>query len=275
MSIPLITFNNGVTIPQLGLGTWQMQGEDCINAVRDALALGYRHIDTAKVYGNESEIGKVISDFPREQLFITSKAWPQELTGKQLLEECNESLARLGTTYLDLYLIHWPNKSLDYKDIFTAFKQLYEEKKVRAVGISNFTTNHIKELLPLFTELDLPIVTNQIEYHPFLNQNKLLAYCEEHDMKVTAYSPLARGEVFESEKLRAIAQKYSKTVGQITLRWLIQKGMIVIPKASSHKHMKENMEVFDFILDEEDFTQIEELNKDERLVNPAFSEFDY
>ena len=318
MEIPKIRLNDGNEIPVLGLGTWHLNGESCIYAVKKAIEnfakfkkitkfsgepfenslnnsnlanyskfsieLGYRHIDTAEIYGNENEIGKAISGFNRKELFITSKVFPFmtsnilplpfSLTYKGILKACEKSLLRLKTDYLDLYLIHWPrkNKNMEY---LKACKKLIDDGKIKSFGVSNFTINHLKDMIPAAENLGLKISVNQVEFHPLLYQKELLEFCREQNIAITAYSPLARGRVFENKIIQEISSKYNKTPGQISLKWLLQKEMTAIPKASSEKHLIENLNIFDFILNEEDIKRIDNINENKRVVNPVFAEFDY
>ncbi|AJF62018.1 TPA: aldo/keto reductase [Candidatus Woesearchaeota archaeon] len=269
--IPEIKLKSGVKIPQIGLGTWQLAGQTCGNAVKSALKLGYRHIDTAEIYGNQREIGKAIKGFPRKELFITSKVWHGNLRYNDVLKAYENTISELQTDYLDLYLIHWPNRRIPISETFRALKKLYDEKKVRAVGISNFTIAHIEEALK---HAEIPLVVNQVEFHPFLYQKELLDYCTKKGIKVTAYSPIARGAVFRNDTIIRIAEKYKKTAAQVSLRWLLEQDMVVIPKASTEQHLKENMDVFDFKLNDEDRKKLGNFDQ-KRFVDPiSISEFD-
>ena len=270
MSIPNVKLKNGVEMPILGLGTWQLTGKTCERAVKDAISLGYTHIDTAEFYGNHKEIGKAIKNADRKKLFITSKVWYDNLKYDDVIKACDKTLEDLETSYLDLYLIHWPNKKIDMTETFKALKKLYDDKKIRAVGVSNFTINHIEEALKIS---EVPITVNQVEFHPYLYQKELLDYCNSKEIVLTAYSPLARGKVFNEKKMSEISKKYHKTPGQITLRWMVQKNIVVIPKASSIDHLKSNMAIFDFNITDNENIMIEALNKNERMINPSFAEF--
>ncbi len=276
MQISNITLSNNTEIPSIGLGTWQLTGPECLHAIKTALKIGYRHIDTAEMYMNESEIGQVIreSTIPRDQLFITSKAWQNNLNFERVIKACEISLKRLKTDYLDLYLIHWPDKYLNMKEILRGFKQLYDQKKIKAFGVSNFTINHLKDVIPICKELDLPISVNQVEFHPLLYQKELLDFCKENNITITAYSPLATGKIVKDETIKELAIKHDKTPSQISLRWLLSKGIVVIPKASSDIHLQQNIDI-DFTLDQEDIERIDNIKHQERMINPGFSEFDY
>ena len=269
-----ITLNNQSNIPVLGLGTWRLAGKEATETVRKAIKMGYNHIDTAEMYGNEKQISEAIKNFDRGKLFLTSKVWYENLNYQSVIHACKESLKKLRTDYLNLYLIHWPNPSIDMKETFQALKELYSEGLIRAVGVSNFTIRHLKQALPLCQSLSLPIVTNQVEFHPFLYQESLLNFCRKNNIYLTAYRPIAKGLVNENNIINQIAKKYQKTPVQITLRWLIQQDIIAIPKASSEKHLKENLDIFDFELDHSDIYTIKKVNQNKRMVNTEFADFD-
>ncbi|MBI2106279.1 aldo/keto reductase [Candidatus Woesearchaeota archaeon] len=268
-----IKLKSGHEIPVLGLGTWQLKGDKCREAVKKAIELGYKHIDTAWIYDNQEEVGKGIKDskVEREKLFVTSKVWTEHLGYDDVLKQCNETLAQLDLNYLDLYLIHWPNKDINLSETLRAFKKLVQEDKVRSIGISNFNVARVKEAKE---KSEIPISINQVEYHAYLNQENLLKTCKENNIALTAYSPLARGEVLEDPILIKISNEVDKKPGQVALRWLIQKGIIVIPKASSEEHIKENMEIFNFELSSRQMNDINNIQVKRRLVNPDFSEFE-
>jgi diketogulonate reductase-like aldo/keto reductase len=249
---------DGNSIPALGLGTWQLTGEICVRVVRRALELGYVHIDTAEIYGNQREIGRAIKGFPRSELFLTSKVWTNHLWYEEVLEACDRTLEELGTDYIDLYLIHWPNDEVPLKETLKAMRKLKEKGKVRSVGVSNFDVGHLEEALVVEERL---VVVNQIEFHPYLYPKEVHEFCKRRGIVVTAYSPLGRGRVLQDEKIRRIARKLGRTPAQICLRWAIQKGAVVIPKASSAEHLKENLEVFGWELSEEDMADLDSLNK--------------
>ena len=268
-----IKLSSGNEIPVLGLGTWQLKGAACRASVKEAIELGYRHIDTAWAYDNHTDIAKAIkeSGIKRSALFVTSKVWIENLRYDEVIKQCNESLKQLNTDYLNLYLIHWPNKEVPMKETLGAMKKLFHDGKIKAIGVSNFTINHLKEAM---SSVDLPIAVNQVEFHPYLNQQDLLNFCKENKITVTAYSPLARGDVYNNNFLKELSDKYRKSIAQITLRWLLQKNIVVIPKASSKEHLMENMKIFDFDIDKEDMVKIDELDRMERKINPSFSEFE-
>lgn len=262
-----LSLKNGVKIPQIGLGTYQMQGDTCTEAVRYALDHGYRHVDTAEFYDNEAAIGDAIED--RDSIFLTSKVWRTNLHHDDVIDACNASLNRLDTEHLDLYLIHWPNESIPMEETFDALEELYEKGKIRAVGVSNFTITHLKEAMG---SSDVPITMNQVEFHPFLYQEELLEFCHDHDIQLTAYAPIARNKVAENEQIQEIAERHGKTPAQVSLRWLLQHGTIAIPKASTEAHIEQNMHVFDFELSDEEMRTLNALPQ-ERLIEPGFAEF--
>lgn len=263
--IPTYKLRSNYEIPILGLGTWELLGEKCRNVVRKALELGYVHIDTAEIYGNESEIGEIIQDFSREDIFITSKVMPDNLHYDNVLKSCEKSLRKLKTHYLDLYLIHWPNPNIPVKETFRAMKKLHEEGKVRSIGVSNFDINLLEKALE---EEELPITVNQVEFHPYLYQKELLSFCKEHEIIFTAYSPLARGEIIKDKTIQELGKKYKKTPTQISLRWVLQKEAVVIPKAGSEEHMKENMEIFGWEISDKDVEKIDSIGTKMRYVDP-------
>jgi len=268
-----ILLKSGYSIPVLGLGTWLMNGRECFDAVLIALENGYRHIDTATAYENEDDIGPAIqaSGINRKELFLTSKVWYQKLRFKDVIEQCHSSLEKLRTDYLDLLLIHWPNRSIPMRDTFQAFERLVEEHKVRSIGVSNFTINHLDEALKSTL---LPISVNQVEFHPFLYQKELYQFCKDKQIVITAYSPLARGKVFESDLLQRIGQNKNAGPGQVALAWLIKKGLVAIPKSSSEEHIITNLKALTINLSDDESSMIDNLSTDLRLINPSWSEFD-
>ncbi len=269
MTVATMKLNDGNSIPVIGLGTWQMSEEVCKKAIPIALKLGYRAIDTAYAYYNEKFIGEAIRGFSRNELFITSKLWREFHDPKKVEKLCDISLKDLQTDYLDLYLIHWPEIK-NMVDILGEMLRLKEKGKIKSVGISNATIAHLREII----KQGIQIAVNQVEFHPFLNQSKLLEFCTDHQLAVTAYSPIVQGAVANELTLIEIGKKHKKTPAQVSLRWLIQKGLIVIPKASSEAHLKENIEVFDFDLTREEMQQIEKISTTHRVVFPEFHEFD-
>lgn len=251
--------NNGVKIPCIGFGTWQTpEGEVAYESVKAALECGYRHIDTAAMYGNEASVGRAVkeSGIKREDIFITSKLGNTQHGYEDTKEAFLQTLANLGTDYLDLYLIHWPNP-IKYRDSWQnanagswkAMEEFYEQGKVRALGISNFLPHHIDALLE--TAKIKPAI-NQIRLCPGLTQEEVSAYCLKHDILLEAYSPLGTGKLFTVEKMQELAAKYGKTIAQVGIRWSLQMGYLPLPKSVTPSRIKENAEIFDFTLTEED-----------------------
>lgn len=259
-------------IPALGYGTWQLKGKDCETGVAAALDIGYRHIDTAQIYENEAEVGRALksSGLKREDLFLTTKVWNDNLAGNRFQKSVEESLNKLQTNYVDLLLIHWPISEVPFEEQMKSLRAVHEAGMARMIGVSNFTVAQMREVVE---ELGAPIVNNQVEYHPFLSQKPVLDYVRAHGMFLTAYSPLARGKVREEIALREIAEKHGKTVGQITLRWLVQQERVAaIPKAASLEHIRENFDIFNFELDADDMQRINLLTRRaSRLINPDWA----
>lgn len=268
-----LNLNPQTKIPILGFGTWQLQGDKCQKAVEKALEVGYRHIDTAEVYENHQIIGKVLrkSKIPREKLFITSKVWRDDLGKRNVLKACQKALKELQTSYLDLYLIHWPNRNIPIAETLEALGNLKEKGLIKAIGVSNFTINHLKEALKVGVE----ITNNQVEFHPSLNQKKLKNFCEKRKIVITAYSPLAQGEDLKLPIIRKLALKYKKSPTQVILAWLIQKNIVAIPRSANPKHIEDNFKVLKGNLEERDIKLIDKIGGYLRTINPPFAEFDY
>lgn len=267
-----ITLNSGHKIPQVGLGTWQVQGEQCTQMILDALDVGYLHIDTALRYSNHYDIVKATHTIQREKLFITSKIWRDNLSYIGVIEQVERILEELEVEYLDLCLIHWPNRAFDLKETFQALEELVQKGKIRSVGVSNFTVNHLKDALGVS---NIPISINQVEFHYKLQQYELLDFCNEHNIVIEAYSPLARGEFLENRIIQELAHKYNKSPSQILLRWLIEKHIVIIPKSTHKSRLKENIDIFHFTLCKEDHELINSLNENKRIVVTPFADFDY
>jgi len=264
----------GVAVPTIGLGTWALSGRQCIESVRTALELGYRHIDTADMYGNEREIGTAIREarFDRTQLFITTKVPPGKLHAAAAKRCAEESLKRLGTDYVDLLLVHWPNSQIPLAETLGAFAELHASGKARHIGVSNFPVALLREAVETH---HADLFCNQVEYHPYLSQRAVLAAVRRYGMMLTAYAPIAKGRVPRDANLAAIGRKYGKTAAQLTLRWLIeQDGVVAIPKASSRAHLAANLDIFDFALTPEDRAAIDAMGGDDRLRNFGAARWD-
>ena len=257
----VVTLNNGLKIPQLGFGVWQVPNDEATAAVSKALETGYRLIDTAMIYKNEEGVGKAIkqSSIPREELFITTKVWNSDHGYENTLRAFDASLERLGLDYLDLYLIHWPTPKYDqYVDTYKAMEAIYHEGRVKAIGVCNF---HIEHLQRLMDECEVKPVLNQVECHPYLTQVELKQFCKEHGIFVEAWSPLEQGgEVLQDPTIIKIAQAHGKTPAQVILRWHLQEQSIVIPKSVTPSRIEENFQVFDFRLTESEMEEIHRLN---------------
>jgi diketogulonate reductase-like aldo/keto reductase len=258
-----VKLNNGVKMPIFGLGTFQMRsGKETQQAVLYALEAGYRLIDTAQMYGNEEDVGQALikSGIPREEVFITTKLWNSEHGYQKALNACEESLNKLGSSYIDLYLIHWPVQGLR-NETWRALETLLKKGKCRAIGVSNYMIRHLEELLS--NSKTIPAV-NQVEFSPYLYQEDLLEFCRSHDIQLEAYSPLTKGHMLNDPKLLAIAKKYSKSAAQILIRWVLQKEIVIIPKSSRKERILENADVFDFKISSEDIRLLDSFNQDLR-----------
>lgn len=255
-------------IPGMGLGTWQnTDPETCAKSVREALEIGYRHIDTAQAYGNEEAVGRGIarSSVRREDIFLATKVWTDRLSPGDVVKSTEESLEKLGTDYVDLLYVHWP--AGDYSlETFDGFNKLVEDGKIRNIGVSNFSPSQVEEAMER-----VDVFANQVEMHPLLQQEEMVEYCQENDLYLVAYSPIARGKVFDVPVLNQIAEKHGASAAQVSLAWLNSKENVVpIPKASSRIHIEENWESRRIELDREDIEKIESIEKEERLVDPGF-----
>jgi 2,5-diketo-D-gluconate reductase B len=254
-------------IPKIGLGTYKLTGNEAITSIEDALQAGYRHIDTAQMYANEKEVGKAVknSGLDRDELFITTKIWPSDF--KRLVPATENSLRKLDMEQVDLLLLHWPTDEESNKAGLGFLNEVLEKGYTKYVGVSNFTIPQLEQAVEL-----APIVCNQVEYHPFLSQEKMLHWLTDHDLFLTAYRPLAMGRVLNNPILLDMAKQYHKTPGQIVLRWLIQQDNVAaVPKASTPERQKENIGVFDFELTIDDMQRISWLSKDERLTDPDWA----
>lgn len=262
----IVELNNGVKMPRLGLGTWKLKRKSVINPIKWALDVGYRLIDTATFYKNEKYIGAAIkeSGIPREALFITSKVWDTDQGYKTTLNAFNKTLKKLNTDYLDLYLIHWPRKLRN--ETWKALEKLYEEDKVKTIGVANFAVHHLIEIIENF---EITPAINQFELHPFnySEEKDLIEFCREKNIHIEAYSPLTHGRKLNNPTIKAIGEKYNKSAAQVLIRWSLQHGFICISKSGSQNHIKDNADVFDFELSEEDMKEINTIKENFRLLN--------
>jgi len=264
-------------LPQIGIGTWELRGAECTKVVQLALELGYRHIDTAHVYQNHEAIKKAIKGFDRHKLYITSKIAVDVEVHVAKLEEsvqraCELALKELGTDYLDLYLIHAPDRNFPLEKIFMSMEKLVEQGKIGKAGVSNYNVHHLKDL----RKAGCVPFANQVEFHPYLNQRELEDYCRTYHIKLIAFRPFGKGKLLREEALfDQIGVKYNKTGAQVILRWLIQKEMAVVPKASSKKHLWENLDVLDFSLTQADMAQLNSLHKNKRYCKADNPEYSY
>ncbi|MDR4946975.1 aldo/keto reductase [Neobacillus cucumis] len=260
-----VTLNNGLKMPQLGFGVWQVKDDQATAAVATALEVGYRSIDTAMIYKNEVGVGKALkeSSIPRENLFITTKVWNSDQGYENTLRAFDESLEKLGLDYIDLYLIHWPTPQFDqYVDTYKALEKLYHDGRVKAIGVCNFEIEHLERLL---NECEVVPVLNQVECHPYLAQTELKEFCAKHNIFVEAWSPLDQGgEVLQDEVVQKIAESHGKSPAQTVLRWHLQNNTIVIPKSVTPSRIKENFDVFDFELTSDEMNAINEINRNRR-----------
>lgn len=271
------TLRNGIAMPWFGLGVFKVEeGAELVNAVKTAIKHGYRSIDTAAIYGNEQGVGQGIREalsetgLTREQIFVTSKVWNSDLGYESTLAAYEASLQRLGLDYLDLYLIHWPKQG-KYKEAWRALEKLYADGKVKAIGVSNFQIHHLEDLMKDAAEK--PVV-NQVEFHPCLTQTELRIYCKQHSIQLEAWSPLMQGQLLDEPLLQEIAAKHGKTVAQVILRWDLQHGVITIPKSTKEQRIRENADVFDFELTDDEVARIDSLNQNLR-VGPDPDNFDF
>ncbi|WP_411716442.1 aldo/keto reductase [Natronomonas sp.] len=258
-------------MPALGLGTWQNEApEQCAESVRTALEMGYRHIDTAQAYGNEDAVGNGIerAAVDRDDVFLATKVWTDRLAYDDVLESTQESLDRLGTDYLDLLYVHWPAGEYDAEETLSAFAELRDEGSIDRIGVSNFEPRHLDAAKEA---LDAPVFANQVEMHSLLQQTELREYCAEAGIELVAYSPLARGKVFDVDVLSEIADAHDASEAQVSLAWLIEKGVTVIPKATSEAHIQDNWAALDLELTEEDITRIDNIGRSRRLIDPDFA----
>jgi len=260
-----VTLNNGLVMPQLGYGVFKVPEQEVYEAVREALRVGYRSIDTAMIYENEAGVGRALKDsgIPREEIFLTTKVWNKDQGYEQTLAAFETSLTKLGVDYVDLYLIHWPMPDEDlYMDTWRALEQLYRDGKTKAIGVSNF---HIPHLTRVLEEGTVVPVVNQIELHPFLSQEAIREFCQKNGIVVEAWSPLMKGrDALTEPVITEIAARHGKTPAQVVLRWHLQHDIIAIPKSVTPSRIQENLDIFEFTLSPDDMQQIDQLNRNER-----------
>jgi diketogulonate reductase-like aldo/keto reductase len=268
---------NNVQMPWFGLGVFKVEeGSELVEAIKSAVRHGYRSIDTAAIYGNESSVGQGIrealseNNLPREDLFVTSKVWNADLGYESALAAYETSLNKIGLDYLDLYLIHWPVAG-KYKEAWRALETLYKEGRVKAIGVSNFQIHHLEDLLK---EAEIKPMVNQVEFHPLLTQKELLSFTKEHNIQLEAWSPLMQGQLLDNPVLKEIADNHGKSIAQVILRWDLQHGVITIPKSTKEHRIIENSSIFDFELTKEELDQIDRLNQNHR-VGPDPDNFDF
>lgn len=267
------TLNNGVELPWLGLGVYGIDdGEPVARAVAHALENGYRAVDTATIYENERGVGEGMraSGIPREDIFLTTKVWNDDQRAGRTLQAFDESLARLGTDYVDLYLVHWPVAGC-YRQTWSALESIYRSGRARAIGVSNFLPTHLDDLLQA---ADIVPAVNQVEFHPHLVQPDLLAYCRAKGIQVEAWSPLMQGQVVDDATITGLAKKHGKTPAQIVLRWDLQHGVVTIPKSATPARIRENADLFDFELPADDMLALDRLDRARRL-GPDPMDFDF
>jgi len=265
--------HNGVQMPYFGLGVYLSEdGQEVINAVKWAIEVGYRHIDTASIYNNEEGVGTGLkqSGIDRSEVFVVSKVWNSDQGYESTLKAFYDSLKRLDLDYLDLYLIHWPVEG-KYKETWRALEHLYRENKIRAIGVSNFMQHHLEDLLK--TAEIVPMV-NQMEFHPYLVQQNLIDFCIAHQIQYEAWSPMMQGRIFKLDSIKQIGEKYGKSPAQVVLRWDLQKGVITIPKSAKKERIIANANIFDFELSNEDIVYLDSLEKGQRF-GPDPDTFDF
>ena len=262
---------HGADVPVLGWGTWRLDGQECTRTVRSALEIGYRHIDTAQTYFNEEQVGRAIyeSGIQRDAIFLTTKLAYDDVTHAAVLKSTEQSLGKLKTDYVDLLLIHWPSRMTPLTETLQAMEELVSQGRVRHIGVSNFPSELLKEACQLS---NIPIFANQVEYHPYLSQQKLLEACGGEGVLLTAYAPIARGKVLREELLKNIGMRYGKSPVQVTLRWLIQqKSVSAIPKSAHAERLASNCDIFDFELTYQEMSSIFGLARGGRMLNPGIA----
>jgi len=272
--VPTIALDNGVEIPQLGFGVFQIPPGDTVKATTTALEIGYRHIDTAQMYGNEREVGIAVREagIDRNEIFVTSKLNNNRLERDDILRSFDRSLADTGLDHLDLFLVHWPLPAVsDFVARWKVMEEIYAGGRVRAIGVSNFQPHHLRRL---FAETEVRPAVNQVEVHPYLTQDELRAFDADHEIVTEAWAPIAKGKVADDAVIREVAGQVGKTPAQVTLRWHIQRGDVVFPKSVTRSRVEENFDLFDFELDESAMAAMSSLNRDQR-TGPDPDQFNY
>lgn len=258
---------HGTDIPRLGFGTWELTGGTAYDSVRTALDVGYRHIDTAQLYGNEEEVGRAIADsgIDRDELFITTKVWKDKASAEEVRRSHEQSLRRLGLDHVDLLLIHWPTPEMEVEEVVEALDALRQDEQTRLIGVSNYTAELLERALAAG-----PVATNQVEYHPFLDQQPVLELLREHGLTLTAYSPLAKGRAIRDATLTDIGEAHGRSEAQVAIRWLLQQERVItIPRSQTPDHIRANLEVFDFELSDDEMKRIGGLAMGDRQVDPS------
>lgn len=269
-TIPTKTLPSGDEVPIIGLGTWDLSGDTVKSAVKAALDAGYTHIDTAEGYKNETEIGEVLANYDRSDLFLTSKVLPKNLNYESVVRACRDSVERLGTDYLDLYLIHWPNPAISLRETLTAMETLHDEGLVNNIGVSNFSAYQLSCANYIS---DVPIAVNQVEFHPLYQQPDLREYCRDSDTLVEAAAPLARMEIMNEPTIQKIADDHGQSPASVLLRWSIARDTVVLPKSTSPSHIEANLASWDWELPEEDLAALDGLNRNEPVYHQAAYEW--
>jgi len=258
VSVPTVSLPNGDELPAVGLGTWNLNEEEAARSVRAALDAGYTHVDTAEGYGNEAAVGEVLTEYDRDDVFLTSKVLPKHLDYESVIASCKASLERLGTDYLDLYLVHWPNPAISVRETMNAMATLRETGRVHNVGVSNFSGYQLSAAQHV---ADIPIAVNQVEYHPWNTQDDIVEYCRKTDTVIEAAAPLARGEVFEDSAVRAVAEENDRPPAQVVLKWAVENGIVVLPKSTNPGHIRANLDLFNWDLAPEDKERIDNIDR--------------
>lgn len=258
-----------LSIPDIGIGTWQnTDSKSCIESVATAVDAGYRHVDTAQAYGNEEYVGEGLekSDIDREEVLLATKVWTTELSHDDVIRSTEKSLDRLDTDYVDILYVHWPAGEYSAENTLSAFEELQDSGKIKHIGVSNFTKSYLDEALEI-----ADVVVNQVEMHPLLQQEELIRYADSLGLEVVAYSPLARGKIFDVPEISRVAEKYGVSEAQVSLAWLLSKGVHPIPKASSSEHILDNLEALNLDLENGDLETIDSIDREERLIDPEFA----